>query len=547
MYRFIVENSHIGIFVIDNGFHVIYANNEMANIVGYSLDEIVGSDFRDYLTRDSREIIADRYVRRQSGERLPQRYEVEFFRKDGALRTVEISVAVNENLADNVLTVVQVFDITERKRIAAELKQSEERYRTILQNMEDFYFELDSSGNMTFWNDAVVRNIGYSEEELQGMNFRTYIHPDDCDAVYAFFNKIFRTQKIGKDLQYRVRRRDGSIVFFETTCTIIANSAGNPTGFRGVSRDITERKQAENILRESEQRLRDIIDGSPIPTFVINDNHRITHWNEACEKLTGLKADGVVGTDSHWKSFYPHRRPLLADLVLDEASKATFAKYYGKKCKISKIVTGAYEGELFFQQLGKKGTWLFLTAAPLKNSEGKITGAIETMLDISEKKQAERDLLKVHDALEEKVKERTQSLQESNVALEVLLKKRERDRHDVEEQVMSNMREVISPYIERLKNSSLKEKQKVYLNVIERNLKEITAPFMRGLNVTFHKLTPTEIQVINLIQQDKKTKEIANFLGISPRTVEYHRDNIRNKFGIQNQKINLRSYLLSIR
>jgi DNA-binding NarL/FixJ family response regulator len=167
--------------------------------------------------------------------------------------------------------------------------------------------------------------------------------------------------------------------------------------------------------------------------------------------------------------------------------------------------------------------------------------------DITQRKQAERNLLKIQNALERKVKERTRNLQESNVALEVLLKKRENDRRDVEEHVILNIRESISPYIERLKNSPLKDRQKVYLEIIERNLKEIAAPFMRGLSDTFHKLTPTEIQVINLVKQEKTTKEMANFLGVSPRTVEYHRDNIRKKLGIANQKINLRSYLLSIR
>jgi len=187
-----------------------------------------------------------------------------------------------------------------------------------------------------------------------------------------------------------------------------------------------------------------------------------------------------------------------------------------------------------------------LTAAPIKDSEGNITGAVETLLDITEKKRAEQNLLKMHEALEEKVKDRTQSLEEANIAMKVLLKKREEDRQDLEEQMLINIREIVLPYLEKLKSSPLKENQKVYLDIIERNLLDIASPFMKGLSEIFHRLTPAEIQILNLIKQDKTSKEIADFLSISPRTVEFHRDNIRKKLGIKKQKINLRSYLLSI-
>ena len=153
----------------------------------------------------------------------------------------------------------------------------------------------------------------------------------------------------------------------------------------------------------------------------------------------------------------------------------------------------------------------------------------------------------MHDALEEKVKERTQGLEETNIAMKVLLKKREDDKRDLEKQMLANIREIIQPYIARLKATPMKERQRVLLEIIESNLEDIASPFMRGLSDSLHKLTPSEIQVINLIKQDKTTKEMAEFLNVSARTVEFHRDNIRKKLGIKNKKINLRSYLLSIR
>ena len=125
LYRFIVENSHVGIFIIDDNYHVVYGNNELINIIGYELDEIIGSDFRHYIAMENRNEVADRYSRRQKGEILPYRYEVTARSKDGTTKMVEISVAVTKSFADRILTVVQVFDITDRKKMEAELKNSE--------------------------------------------------------------------------------------------------------------------------------------------------------------------------------------------------------------------------------------------------------------------------------------------------------------------------------------------------------------------------------------------------------------------------------------
>ncbi|MCP4600335.1 MAG: PAS domain S-box protein [Proteobacteria bacterium] len=436
--------------------------------------------------------------------------------------------------------------IKERIRAEKALELSEKKYRNILESIEDFYFEVDLRGTFTFVNDANRRYTGYTNEEIIGMNYQDYMSRSEAERVYKFYNKVYKTGKPGRGLNYKVFRKDDTLMYVETTCTLIKDNEGNPIGFRGVSRDVTTRKQASLILEESEQRLREIIQGSSVPTFVMNDKHIITHWNKACEKLTGVKARKIIGTNEHWKAFYIEKRPAMSDLVVDRASIKTIKEYYGTNFRHSPVIKNAFEAEHFFPHLGEDGKWLFFTAAPLNDSKRNITGAIETLLDVSQRKQAEVELLKVHEALEEKVRERTRSLEEANIALRVLLKKREEDKRDLEEQMLFNIREIISPYIEKLNSSPLKERQKVYLEIIERNLNDIVSPFMRGLSDTFHKLTPSEIQVINLIKQDKTTKEIADFLFVSPRTVEFHRDNIRKKFGIKNRKINLRSYLLTL-
>lgn len=139
--------------------------------------------------------------------------------------------------------------------------------------------------------------------------------------------------------------------------------------------------------------LAQIVERSPIPTFVVDKDHVVTHWNKACENLTGIEADQVIGTNRQWSAFYAEQRPVMADLIVDGALGDETARYYGDHYRRSAIVEGAYEAEGFFPRLGANGKWLFFNAAPLKNTEGDIIGALETLQDLSAHKLAEKRLL----------------------------------------------------------------------------------------------------------------------------------------------------------
>lgn len=142
----------------------------------------------------------------------------------------------------------------------------------------------------------------------------------------------------------------------------------------------------ETHLRESEKQLVQILDSTSIPTFVIDNHHRVTHWNPACESLTAIKAADVLGTRKQWMAFYPEKRPILADLIVNQAPPTHVAEYYKGKFRKSQVVSGAYEVVDFFPHLGDNGRWLFFTAAPLKDSDGTIIGSIETLQDITHQK-----------------------------------------------------------------------------------------------------------------------------------------------------------------
>jgi len=137
-------------------------------------------------------------------------------------------------------------------------------------------------------------------------------------------------------------------------------------------------------------------------------------------------------------------------------------------------------------------------------------------------------------------------LQEVNTALKVLLKQREEDRSDLEEKVLSNVKQLVSPHLQRLKQSGLDTNQKPLVSILESNLDNIVSPFTSKLSSKAAGLTPMEIRTADLLKEGKTNKEIGEILCLSPNTIKFHRNNLRNKLGLKNKKINLRSHLLSL-
>jgi len=167
-----------------------------------------------------------------------------------------------------------------------------------------------------------------------------------------------------------------------------------------------ETRQTAPLSSEGENRLAQIVHSNPIATFVIDARHRTTHWNRACENLTGVQAADVIGTDMHWKAFYAEEKPVLADLMVDQVPEQAIIEHYGGKAYRSVIMDGAYEVEYFFPDLGPRGRWVYFTASPLKNMHGEVIGAIETLQDVTQRKEAEEDLRCELAGLEQELKGR---------------------------------------------------------------------------------------------------------------------------------------------
>lgn len=177
----------------------------------------------------------------------------------------------------------------------------------------------------------------------------------------------------------------------------------------------------------------------------------------------------------------------------------------------------------------------------IRDKNGEPLAMFGAFVDITKRKKAERLSKKKQQELEAKSKE----LEEVNAALKVLLKKREEDKIELEERVLSNVKKIVEPYLEKLQRSNLNQRQKTYLEIIQTNLSDLISPFARNLSSIYYQLTPQEIQIAGLVKQGKTNKEIAIIMGLSLKTIEFHRTNIRKKLGLKTRKANLRTYLMS--
>ncbi len=170
----------------------------------------------------------------------------------------------------------------------------------------------------------------------------------------------------------------------ESSGVIIAGAMVN-LWFHMRRKDLSKRRSLEQTLVK-------IIDGCSIPLFVIDKRHRVTHWNTAIEVLTGLKKQDIIGTDDQWQAFYTEKRPVMADLIVDEALESEIGVYYPGGYKRSQLIDGAYEAERWVSPRGKDRQCHHITASPIRNKRGRITGAIETLEIITERKKAEENL-----------------------------------------------------------------------------------------------------------------------------------------------------------
>ncbi len=325
--------------------------------------------------------------------------------------------------------------------------------------------------------------------------------------------------------------------------------------YANVRVELAERKKAE-------QRYRGLLEASPDPVVVYDMQGNATYVNPAFEQTFGFSREEIIG----------QRIDFVPEENWPETQEAIETMLSGQKINLFETRRRTRDNRILDVQLSST---LYL------DHEGHPAGNIVTLRDITDQKQAEKELNKYRDHLEDLVQERTielevtnlhlgkeieerkrvemalrkhenelkaqsDHLENVNIALKVLLKQREADKHEMEEKVISNIKELVNPYLERLKTGRLSTRQNTLVHVLETNLNNIVSPFIRNLSAQFTHFTPMEIRIANLVKEGKTNKEMAELLLISKNTVMFHRYNVRRKLGIKNKKVNLRTYLSAI-
>ena len=321
-----------------------------------------------------------------------------------------------------------------------------------------------------------------------------------------------------------------------------------------VLQELAERKKAEARIRESEQRYRSFLESSPDPIVVYDMKGEATYVNPAFEQTFGFSRHELLGKQI---DFVP-------EACWPETKAAIDRMLSGKKITMFETKRLSRDGSVLDVQI---------SSTLLQDQDGQPTGNIVTLRDISARKRAEDALQQYHGQLEELVQERTvelaeanrrlkrqveererveaalrgqsSHLEEVNTALRVLLKKREEDKCEVQENVLSNIKELVLPYLSRLRRGHMDPHQETLMEILQTNLENIISPFISKISSRYFKFTPMEIRVANLIKEGKTNKEIAELLLISRNTVLFHRHHLRAKLGLINKKINLRTHLLS--
>jgi len=272
-HRTIIGNIEDAYYEVDVAGNLTFFNDSLCRMLRYSREELMGMNNRQYTDQENAKKLYQAFNKVYKTGFPTEAFDWEVIRKDGERRIGEVSVSLIKDPEGRPYGFRGIArDVTERKRAEEALRESEERYRTILENIEDGYFEVDIAGNFTFFNNSLSKILGYSKEETMGMNNRQYMDKEAAQRVFQVYRQVYTTGKPLKTFDYKIIRKDGAKRFIESGVSIISNDKGERIGFRGVARDITDRKQAEEALRESGAKYRQLVEHAPIGIYELDLN-----------------------------------------------------------------------------------------------------------------------------------------------------------------------------------------------------------------------------------------------------------------------------------
>lgn len=406
----------------------------------------------------------------------------------------------------------------EYRRTEAALRESEERYRRLFDDDLTGDYLATPDGRILACNPAFVAIFKFSDRrEALDANMIS-LHPDERE--HAVFVDLLRERKKLEYYECVRRRRDGVLIHVVENAVGLFDERGALQQIRGYLFDNTARQVAEQALREAEERYRNLIEFLP-DAVLVSDGDRIVFANPAAARLVGAsRSEDLVG-----RSLLEFFHPDYQSAVGQRTQQVLQQRLPGlpERRKIVRLDSTLVDVE---------------TAVTPIVFDGKLC-ALRVNRDITPRVQAEEALLEKDREISLQLKK----IEKLNAALTTLLEHREQESQRNLESVRATLEKLVLPYLENLKATRLDEDQRILMEVMESNLTNIASSFARQLDSWKMKLTPTEIQVADLLRLGKRTKEVAALLKVSPSAIAFHRNNIRAKLGLTRTPKNLVSYL----
>ena len=376
------------VFYKDREGRYIGVNDAFSELMGFTADYYKGKTVMELWPDEFAQVYHNKDLELMNNPEK-QVYEYKVLDKNGVVHPVIWGKNVFRDENGYVAGIVGAFlDISELRHTEEALRDSEELYRVAIEGANDGVAILKDNVHV-FVNHQFLTMFGYNNfDEISGLPPFFTVHPDDRELVASRASARERDEDILQKYDFKGIKKDRTIIYVEVSVNMITYKGEK--AILVFFRDITERKQAEKALQESERQLKAIVDGSPMPQFVIGKDHRIIHWNKALEEYSGIRSEDVIGTNQHWRAFYSKERPCMADLIVDGEIDSISQWYTGKYNK-SQLINNAYEATDFFNTI-RGGTWLYFTAAPIYGDDGSVVGAVETLVDVTEQRIAEKSL-----------------------------------------------------------------------------------------------------------------------------------------------------------
>jgi len=386
-------------------------------------------------------------------------------------------------------------------------------YRALLR-MSPASVSVSSLENGTIYDvsDRFCQQSGFSREEIIGKSALELGLWSDPQKDRQKFREILFRDGFCRNMEVKHRNRDGAILTCLDSGALI--TIGNERYMLTLVMDITARKQAEEALLSERDFSRAVMDSLPGLFYIFDEQGNFLLWNKNYTAITGY-SDEELRQLSVPDQIIESDRSLFFEKMKSVFQTGEISVEAGLVCKDGTVRTFLFSGT----RIQYKGRPCLLG----------------TGIDITDKKKTTNEL-----------KLFAESLEDANIAMRVLMNRKDEDRKDMEEKLQANVNSLVVPYLKMLQQAGLDDRHEKYLNILENNLREVLSPFIGNMRSYYKSLTPHEIQIADLIRRGKGTKEIADMLNASVNTVAAPRNNIRKKLNLKKVKINLRSYLQSL-